>query len=394
MITLVGILDAARWPDVLDVVVVSLILYGAIAWIRRSASSNMVVACIGLGLLYLLAREFDLYLTRSLLQAVLAVAVIAVVIVFQDDIRRLLDRVGAWPWKRPPRTTADASSAVIDTLVNTAEHLSRSRVGALIALRGEEPWARSIRGGTRLNGDVSQPLLESIFDHHSAGHDGAVLIECGRITRFASHLPLSANHDVLGRHGTRHAAAVGLSEACDGLVLVVSEETGGISVAENGALSAIDSASDLHERLAHYHARHDRTARQRRFGWRNQSLQNAVVAVAVAISLWFAFARQTDTAVRTLTAPIELRGLAPTLAVDEVSDKEAEITLEGPTRAFDLLGEGDLVVVVDLGDLTPGSHVIDVGQDQLDLPSDMSLSRIVPDVLRLAITKAPPPDEN
>lgn len=387
-----SIVDTLRWTDVLDVAVVGFILYGVIAWARRSASSNMVIACIGFGGLYMLSRALDLYLTRALVQAILAVAVLAVVIVFQDDLRRLLDHVGAWTLRRRTRTPAATGNAVVDVLARTATHLAERRTGALIALRGAESWDRAIDGGIEIDGKLSTPLLESIFDHHSAGHDGAVLIERGRIARFATHLPLSSNHDARGGHGTRHAAALGLSEACDALVLVVSEETGQISVAEHGVLTSIDAAS-LASRLLEFHARHTDNAARRdgRAWWRGHRLQNAVLAIAVAVGLWLGFARKTDFAVRTMTVPIELRGLDPALALDETSDTEARITLEGPRRAFDLVDEGELVVVVSLASLDGGSHVIEITQEQLDLPRDVTLSRVEPNFILVSTKKAEPP---
>ena len=127
--------------------------------------------------------------------------------------------------------------------------LAEDKVGALVVLKGSDDLARHLQGGIELRGLVSKPLLDSIFDPHSAGHDGAVVIEDGQVERFSAHLPISKNRKEIGSRGTRHAAALGLSERCDALLVVVSEERGVVSVAEGGKLKAITSPAELKGRL-------------------------------------------------------------------------------------------------------------------------------------------------
>jgi uncharacterized protein (TIGR00159 family) len=384
----VQLLQMIRWADVLDVIVVSFILFGVISWARRSAARNMVAALLAFGVLYLISRGLDMYLTRVLLEAILAVAVLTAVIVFQDDIRRFLDRMGAWPLGRPRRRSSSVPSVWIDDLVSASEDLAESRTGALIAVRGGESWDRSIRGGIALDGEVSRPLLTSIFDHHSAGHDGAVLVERDRIARFATHLPLSSNQEAVGRHGTRHAAAVGLSETCDALLIVVSEETGMISVAERGGLTAVASAAELRERLEQFQARHEEQhLKPWKALWTHHGIPYAALAAILSVSLWFFFAHQTDVIFRTILVPIELRGLSDGMTFEEASDTEARVTLEGTALAFDLLNEDELVAEVDLSNLRAGSHLVEIRQEHLNLPGDISLSQVEPRFIRISAKK-------
>ena len=383
----VRLLQTIRWADALDVIVISFVLFGVISWARGSAARNMVAALLAFGLLYLVSLGLDMPLTRAFLKAILAVAVLTAVIVFQDDIRRFLDRMGAWRVGRRFGRSPSVSSVWIDDLVSASEDLADSRTGALIAVRGRESWDRAIRGGIALDGQVSQPLLMSIFDHHSAGHDGAALVEKERIARFAAHLPLSSNQVAVGRHGTRHAAAVGLSETCDALVIVVSEETGTISVAERGVLAAVASAAELRARLEQFQARHEeRHLKPWKALWTHHAVQNAVLAVIVSLSLWLFFAHQSDVVARSVLVPIELR-LSEAMTLDQVSDAEARITLEGTARAFESLNEDELVAVVDLSHLTPGSHLVELTQDHLNLTGTISLSGIEPRFIRVFTEK-------
>ena len=175
---------------------------------------------------------------------------------FQADLLRLLDQIGSWSLYRRPRDGGDAPE-VTDTLTETVAHLADQHTGALIAIRGHQPWERLLRGGIRLDGRLSQPLLVSIFDDSTPGHDGVVLLEGDRVTRFAVHLPLTENLPEASRFGgTRHAAALGLAEQCDALVIVVSEERGTISVAEGEHITELATASELKERLTHFWQRH------------------------------------------------------------------------------------------------------------------------------------------
>jgi DNA integrity scanning protein DisA with diadenylate cyclase activity len=316
-----------------------------------------------------------MHLTRVFIEAILAVAVLTGVIVFQDDIRRFLDAMGAWRVGRRFGRAPSVSSVWIDDLVSASEDLADSRTGALIAVRGRESWDR-VRGGIALDGAISVPLLMSIFDHHSAGHDGAVLVEEDRIARFAAHLPLSSNQDAVGSRGTRHAAAVGLSENCDALLIVISEETGTLSVAERGVLNPVDSAAELRARLEHFRARHeDRRSKPWKALWTHHSMQNGALAVIGSLCLWLFFAFQ--------PVPIELR-LSEGMTLVQSGDTEARVTLQGTARAFELLNENELVAVVDLSDLTAGAHVVELTQDHLKLPGAISLSGIEPRRIRVS----------
>ena len=141
----------------------------------------------------------------------------------------------------------------METLARTLGDLARARTGALVVIRGKDAIARHLDGGEDVEGRLSEPLLKSIFDPHSIGHDGAVVIDGHLIDKLGCHLPLSKNLEKLPRSGTRHAAALGLSERSDALCLVVSEERGTISVARRGNLQVVATPADLLEVLAAFY---------------------------------------------------------------------------------------------------------------------------------------------
>src|SRR5690606_35599191 len=315
--------------DLLDVALVSIILYVILGWLRRELSRNMLVAVVVLFGVYAITRLLQLYLFELVFRGLFFLILLAIVIVFQADIRRLVERIGLWITGGRMSTSRDRQ--VVDLLVEATENLAERRTGALIAIRGREEWERLIDGGIEHGGKISLPLLYSLFNPTSPAHDGAVLLEGSRITRFGAHLPLSKNLDEVGDHGTRHTAALGLAEACDALVIVVSEEHGTISLAHDGRLLPIETASDLKGHLESfweqkYEAKSDGALAR----WNAQKLRTALLAVVLAMLAWLLFVFEPGLVYRTLTVPVELRNLPAEWSLDEPSPSEVRITLAGP----------------------------------------------------------------
>ena len=205
--------------------------------------ANLALLGLGIiGLFYLVALQLELQLTAWIFQSFFAVLVVLLVVVFQDDLRRLFERIAVLGLRRRrPHTEVGGAAAIYRTL----QQLAESHTGALLIIPGREPIERHLQGGVVLDANISEELLLSIFDPHSPGHDGAVLVQGDRLARFGVHLPLSEDNAQLGAGGTRHAAALGLAERCDALWVAVSEERGRISVAAKGKLSAQASDSKL-----------------------------------------------------------------------------------------------------------------------------------------------------
>jgi diadenylate cyclase len=137
---------------------------------------------------YVLAEALDLRLTTAIFRGFFAISVVIIVVLFQEELRQLFERLGVWSMRRG-RRAGPPRSLPADILVETLTDLARQHIGALIVLPGRQPVVRHVRGGLVLDGLLSAPLLKSIFDPHSPGHDGAVIIEGDRVARFAAHLP-------------------------------------------------------------------------------------------------------------------------------------------------------------------------------------------------------------
>lgn len=385
------LLESIRPADVVDVLLLSAFIFAAISWLRRSGSGSaarrMVALAVVFALVYALAGIFELYLMERLLRVLLIALLVAAVVVFQTDVRRLLDRVATWRIFSPSSTTPPSST--VEILTESAARLAADRTGALIALRGREPWTTHIQGGVELGGKVSRPLLESIFQTDSPGHDGAVLMEGEVVTRFAVHLPLATHLPEASRFGgTRHAAALGLAEECDALVIVVSEERGTISVAQDGVLDEMESATDLGCRLDHFWSQHYVLNARHVGRWLNrQSIENAAMSLALAMSVWMVFSYSGDTVYRSYDVPIEFRNLPRGWSLKNDTALTALVTLSGSDQSFRRLDPTQLVVSFDLPQPREGTNELMVTREQLRLPSGLRLYDVNPRELRVDLSR-------
>jgi len=375
------VLGAIRIADVIDVVVVSMLTYTAITWVRKARSRFVFLGFAALVGLYFVARLLDMYLTLFLFQAGITIALLALVVIFQEEIRRAFERIATSDLLRPGRATPAKSLVIVDTLVEATSGMARTKTGALIALRGKEPLERHTTGGIPLGGRLSEPLLYSIFDPSSAGHDGAIVIENGLISRFAVHLPLSTRIKADTRFGTRHTAALGLSERSDALVVVVSEERGKISIAEAGELEQLDSTAELKQRIAEFLAK---TAPQERSSiWQRIFAHNLglkALSLGLAVVAWLlVFGQQAETVARTFSVPIVYRDVPDGWLLDEPEPLETRVTLSGSSRAFALIDAGAVRISIDGTSIKPGHQSVKITASHLRLPAGLTVHEIDPE---------------
>jgi diadenylate cyclase len=242
------------WKELIDVAVVSLIVYQLLRLVRGTQAIQLIVGLVLLAILGIGANALNLLLLSWLFQNAAPFIVIGILVLFQPELRRILDQVGrighlgnlSLPlWAFNPtmltRSIGEASRA--------AERLAARRTGAIIVFEREVGLEDYAATGVRINGDVSTEFLQTIFFTNSPLHDGAVIIRGDKILAAGCLLPLPDEGSVRERLGTRHRAAIGLSLASDALIIVVSEETGAISVVENGKITRGLDSEGLRQRL-------------------------------------------------------------------------------------------------------------------------------------------------
>lgn len=233
-------LGKMQWSDYLDIILVAFLIYKLLPVIRTTGTVKIAVV---IGAVLILSwitgpEVLKLYTLNFLINQVLAVGTIAVIVLFQPELRRMIDHIGNMKWKKflGHQKPELAMVPVINQTVRACETMSKQKVGALIVFERDNRLDEYFKSGTVIDGEVSEQLLLNIFFPKAALHDGAMIVRSGRVAAAACVLPLSDSQRLSADLGTRHRAAVGMSEVSDAVVVVVSEETGAISVAVGGML--------------------------------------------------------------------------------------------------------------------------------------------------------------
>ena len=239
---------AVSWSDALDIALVSLLIYELLLLIRGTRAVQMALSGGFLILLFFLSRWLQLETVNWVIRNLAAYVVFAIIVLFQSDIRRALAHFGRAPFFRYFER-AESAAETIEEIVVAASTLATRRIGAIIVIERQIGLRNYIEGGIPLDAMVTYDLLASIFQPGSPLHDGAVIIQSDRVAAAACFLPLSVNPRVSRDLGTRHRAALGLTEENDAIAVVVSEETGGISLVIDGNIERGIPAELLKTRL-------------------------------------------------------------------------------------------------------------------------------------------------
>ena len=375
-----------RLTDLIDVVIVAVLLWAGLSWVRRARARIALAGVAIAATLFLLARQFELQMTVWILQGFFAVGVLVLVVVFQEDLRRGLEQIAVWGLRRKPLA---APPDVVDALVGAVRRLAAERSGALIVIPGREPIDRHVAGGIALEGRLSEPLLLSLFDAHSPGHDGAATMEGARAPRFALPLPLSPDGVQLAGQGTRHAAALGLSERSDALCIVVSEERGTVSLARDGRLVRLAGpealAAEVRRFLRRVPERRDGVTGVRRFTSR---WPEALVAIAASGGLWFLLVPGSAVDRFTRSVPVSIENLPAGWALEGVEPPAVEVEFEASRRSLLLSGAGpraELEIDALLAQL--GRRTFEVGPGHVRTPDGWRALRVEPDRVRLSLVE-------
>ena len=226
--------------DIIDIIIVSTVLYYLIIFIYDRRAGKLAVGVALLFVLLAVSTLFDLHVLAYLLKNIVQVGMIALFILFQPELRSMLEKMGNESVKNLKiRDNSDRTETehMIETVASTVEELAASKTGALIVIERGTKLGDNIKTGIVINADVNPYLIKNIFFDKAPLHDGAMIIRNNRIYACGCFLPLSYNTDIIRNVGTRHRAAIGMSENSDAIVVAVSEETGIVSIAQGGKLT-------------------------------------------------------------------------------------------------------------------------------------------------------------
>ncbi len=230
--------------DIIDILITATFIYYMITWLQETRAMQLVKGIVLVFAILIISDWAHLTIINYVLNAIVQVGVFALVVLFQPELRSLLERLGrSKVGKLIDLATSDADKLrdneekVFDEVVEAVMDMSASRTGALIVIERDTKLGDHTKRGTRIDAEISKQMLENIFFKNSPLHDGAVIIRNGRIHSAGCFLPLTSNDNLSKELGTRHRAALGISEVSDAMIIVVSEETGKVSIAKSGALT-------------------------------------------------------------------------------------------------------------------------------------------------------------
>ena len=243
--------------NILEIVIIAFLIYEIMVWIKNTRAWNLLKGILVILAFTFIAWVLKLYTILWILEKIALVATTALVIIFQPELRKALEQLGSknlltdlLPFEGGMPSDDAFTEKTINELVRASVELGKAKTGALMVIEQETPLKDIERTGIEIDGLVTSQLLINIFEHNTPLHDGAVVIRGNRVVAATCYLPLSDNTSISKDLGTRHRAAVGISEVTDSLIIVVSEETGRISLAENGGLIKISDADTLNRALA------------------------------------------------------------------------------------------------------------------------------------------------
>ncbi len=239
---IVKLILSVQWYDIADIIFVAFLLYYCIKLLRQTRAFNLIKGVVFVGIIYLIVSATNMSASSFIFSSLFGDIVLVMILLFQPEIRHAIESFGRGDFKKPNFFTSRASDYYNEELKKSASsiakaaiNMSEKKIGALIVIEGKTPLGEIVSTGSRVDAVISTPILENIFFPKAPLHDGAVVIRDNRIHSAGCILPLTQN-EVSLELGTRHRAALGMSENSDALVVVVSEETGTVSVTHNGIL--------------------------------------------------------------------------------------------------------------------------------------------------------------
>ena len=380
-----SVLQHLRFQDFLDIIILSFFAYHLYMWFHKTKAFKALIGLLGLGIIYSVAQLWGLFLTTWVFQIFWQVLIILIIILFQSEIRQVLEKVNpfyALGWKK-----SGVSTPWIDNFSKAVFELGKQQIGALILFERKDLIKEFISEGIPIEAEPTTEILFSIFEKHSPLHDGAMLVHNGRIKMVSAFLPLTSREGIAKEFGTRHRAAIGITEKCDAWAVVVSEERGSVSLVKDGSLEAIPSHELLSKKLGGLLAAErpefdNFLSILKHFLLKRWQMKLATLAV-VSIT-WFSFAGQQDVEV-TINLPLTLQNLSSELTATS-NIHHVKITTRGQRKDIGILSPKNVKMIIDASQGQIGINNYDLTRNQLSLPNDrVEIVRIDPGTIVLEL---------
>ena len=375
---LIDLIPTPMWRDIVDILFLTIVAYQLYVWFRESRALRVIIGLVALGGVYSLAKLWDLYLTTWVFQILWQVLLILLLILFQSEIRQVLERVSPMRYLRSRRRAFKKTFG--SQLSQTLFEMADDRTGALMVLVRNDNPSEFIRAGQTIMALPDADLIKSIFNRHSPAHDGAIVINQDRITQMGCILPLSEDENLPTQYGTRHRAALGLSEVTDAVCLVVSEERSEVATVAGGKIVTWQDPDALTANLneviggpqINVPAMKDFLRGLFIDNWRTKLGALALVTIA-----WVALASQQESEL-TVAVPVHYTHIPSQLIVGQGSTPTVDLTLSGRRNRIRTLKDQDVQVSVDLSNIDAGKHLIRLSAKNIFLPFGVKIDQVAP----------------
>jgi uncharacterized protein (TIGR00159 family) len=386
---LLKFIPAPTWLDLVDILFLTLVAYQLYQWFRETRALRVLIGLVVLGGIYSVAKLWGLFLTTWVFQILWQVLLILLLILFQSEIRQVLEKVSPLRYLRSRRRALQGTFA--RNLSRVLFELAAEKTGALVVLTRDDNPSDVLHAGQEIMALPDPSLIKSIFNHHSPSHDGALIISRERLTHMGCILPLSEREDLPGQYGTRHRAAIGLSEVTDAVCLVVSEERSEVVSVVGGQISNWHQPDLLQEKLNEWlggpqiqvptvqHFLEDFFIKN----WKQKLAAFALVSIA-----WLLVASQQEVKIN-FSAPIQFE-TAEFEMESRAALKRVGLTVSGRPRQVNSLEPGEVRVRVNLRGLPAGKHKIRLSGRNVDLPPGIKVEQFTPQSIKVNLLEKNP----
>ena len=387
------------FKEILDIGINSLFLYLVLIFLLRKRFAFFIVLGILLWyLIFLLSSQFNLFLTNFVFKWFISFGLLLIIFfVLAQEFREFFYFSGTLGFNffRYFKIKNNMEKELIEIVSQAVKEMAEEKTGAIIVFEGNDKLDEFISNGYVLDGFLSKPLILSIFDKHSPGHDGAMIIRNNKVYKFGVHLPLSHNTKKVGEHNLRHRAGLGISEVADCLVIIISEERGEISLARGGKIEKIKSIFDLKEKLFNFFEKR-LTTPSLSFDYKLLLRHIFIFIISIIISFLLfnlIITPKTPIVQKNFIVPIEFKNIPEDLVIKEFKPTELTITLKGPKIAFDILNPNELKVIVDLKDYKDYSFtswnniLVEEKNVEIKIPQNLEIVNLSPSNIRFLTKK-------
>ena len=374
-----------RAQDIADILIMSFLVYQLYSWFKNTRALQVVIGLGFLVLLYVATKNLGLFMTSWVLQELGTVLFVLLIVIFQSEIRQALYRFSLL--RNMFGRQGNTMQLDLMDLSRTIFDLAMERTGAIIVFQRQELLDEYLLHGIPLDSLVSSQLIGTLFRQGTPLHDGAVIIKENRVTQASCHLPLSTSSELPSYYGTRHRAALGLSERSDSVIIVVSEERGEVSLAVAGQLTRIETPELLSERLHSLLAYS--TPESSRISLRHilfSDLWSKLIILLLVCICWFIITVRQGGIV-TVTAPLKFHNIPEGLALEKSSPEELDVQLKTFSSLTPSPKEIDITADLDLGGTREGINTIPVKSSDFRLPLGVKITGINPSTVKVNMEK-------